>query len=135
MRSFISVRRACQIILVINGAAVLMHLLILLRILPHDFVWGGRLEGDSEFIVFEALSILVLAVFMTVVAARAGYILKDRFSRTVRIAIWVLFALMVLNTLGNLASSSGLEMWLMTPLTGLSALLLLRVAIEKEKDV
>ena len=42
MKNLISIRLASNIIITINTIALLMHVLILLNILPHDFVWGGR---------------------------------------------------------------------------------------------
>jgi hypothetical protein len=73
----------------------------------------------------------VQTLFISIIAVKAGYILKGKFKRTVKIGTWVMFGLMVLNTIGNLISSSGLETMVMTPITSLLALLVFRLAIEK----
>ena len=130
MKKIISIRLASNLIIIINTLALLMHVLILLKVLPHDFVWGGRLKGE-EIIIFESVSIVVQILFISIIAVKAGYLFKGRFKRTVNVCLWVLFGLMLLNTLGNLASNSGFETMVMTPLTLVLALLVFRLAIEK----
>ncbi|WP_342429593.1 hypothetical protein [Neobacillus sp. FSL H8-0543] len=130
MKKLISVKLTSNIIITINTLAILMHVLVLLKILPHDFVWGGRLKSE-DLIMFESISIIVQLLFISIIAVKAGYVFKGRFKRTVNFCLWVLFGLMLLNTLGNLASSSGLETIVMTPLTLVLAFLVFRLAIEK----
>jgi hypothetical protein len=131
MKKLISIKLASNIIITINTIALLMHILILLTILPYDFVWGGRLKSEGDLILFESISIVVQILFISIIAVKAGYVFKGKLKRTVNVGTWVMFGLMVLNTIGNLASSSGLETTVMTPLTIVLALLVLRLAIEK----
>ncbi|MFS0636899.1 hypothetical protein AB1K84_13425 [Mesobacillus foraminis] len=131
MEKMISIRLASNLILIINLSALLMHILILLKILPYSFVWGGRLKNEADLILFESISIVVQILFISIIAIKAGYVFKGKFRRTVMLATWVLFALMVFNTIGNSFSSSGLEKLIMTPLTSLLAILVFRLAIEK----
>lgn len=131
MKKLISMKIASYIILAINTMALLMHVLISLNILPYGFVWGGRLKRQEDVILFEMISILIQILFISIVAVKAGYILKGKFKRTSNIGIWAIFAVMVLNSLGNLASHSFLETVVMTPITILLALLVFRLAIEK----
>jgi hypothetical protein len=130
MKKLISIRLASNIIITINSIALFMHLLILLKIMPYDFVWGGRLKSEADLIIFESISIVVQLLFITIVAVKAGYVFKGKFKKTVNVGTWVMFGLMVLNTIGNLASVSGLETMVMTPITCLLALLVFRLAIE-----
>lgn len=131
MKKLISIRLASNIVITINSIAVLMHVLILLHILPYDFVWGGQLKSEEDLILFETISIVMQILFIFIIAAKAGYVLKGKFRKTINAGIWVLFGIMVLNTIGNLASASGFETMVMTPLTILLALLVFRLAIEK----
>lgn len=131
MKKLISIRLASNIIITINTVALLMHALILLKIIPYDFVWGGRLESESDLIIFESMSIVVQILFISIIAVKAGYIFKGKFKKTVKVGTWVMFGIMVLNTIGNLFSNSGLETIVMTPITILLALLVCRLAIEK----
>jgi hypothetical protein len=131
MKKLISIRLASNIIITINLIAILMHILILLKILPYNFVWGGKLKSESDMIIFESLSIVVQIIFILMIAVKAGYVFKGKLKRTVNVGIWVLFGLLVLNTLGNLVSNSWLETIIMTPITSVLALLLFRLGIEK----
>ncbi|MGX6444868.1 hypothetical protein ACWM35_16780 [Neobacillus sp. K501] len=131
MKKLVSIRLASNIIITINTIAILMHVLILLKILPYDFVWGGRLKNESDLVIFESISIVVQALFMLIIAIKTGYIFKGKFKRIVNAGIWLLFGIMVLNTIGNIISNSGLETMVMTPITIVLALLLFRIAIEE----
>ncbi|MBM7692737.1 cation transport ATPase [Peribacillus deserti] len=131
MKKLISIRLASNIIITINTIALLMHILIILKIVPHDFVWGGRLKNETDLIIFESISIILQTLFISIIAVKAGYIFKGKFKKTVNTGTWVMFVLMALNTIGNLVSSSGLETMVMTPLTTVLALLVFRLAIEK----
>jgi hypothetical protein len=131
MKKIISIRLASNIIITIHALALIMHVLILLDILPHDFVWGGQLKSEGDLIVFESISIVVQILFIFIIAVKAGYVFKGKFKRMVNVGTWVMFGVMVINTIGNLASSSHLETLVMTPLTITLALLVLRLAIEK----
>jgi hypothetical protein len=131
MKKLISMRMASHISLTINTMALLMHVLILLTILPYDFVWGGRLKRQEDAIIFEMVSILIQIVFISIIAVKSGYLLKGKFKRTSNIGIWVIFGVMILNSIGNVVSHSFLETVVMTPVTILLALLVFRLAIEK----
>ena len=131
MKRIISVRLASTIIISINTLALVMHVLILLNIVPHDFVWGGRIKDVTELIILESISIVIQILFISIIAAKAGYILRGKFKRTVNVGTWILFGIMVLNTLGNLLSNSGLETMVMTPVTAVLALLVFRLTLEK----
>ncbi|MEY9091889.1 hypothetical protein [Paenibacillus sp. RC84] len=93
------------------------------------FIWGGRINGESELVALENLSVVIQIVFIALIALKTGYLLPGRFKRTARIGMWLLFGFM--NTAGNLASISGPEKLFMTPLTVVLALLPLRLAVEK----
>jgi hypothetical protein len=131
MKKIISIKLASNLIISISTAALLMHVLIFLEIVPHGFVWGGRLKNEADLVIFESISIVVLTLFIAIIAVKAGYIFNGKFKRTVNVGTWVLFGLMIVNTIGNLVSSSGLETMLMTPITCILALLVYRLAIEK----
>jgi hypothetical protein len=130
MKKLISIRLASNIIITINTIALFMHVLILLKIVPYDFVWGGRLKSETDLIIFESISIVVQILFISIVAVKAGYLFKGKFKKIVNSGTWVMFGLMVLNTIGNLVSISSLETMIMTPITCLLALLIFRLAIE-----
>ncbi len=59
--------RKISIFYILIGIAVLaifFHFLILLKIIPYDITWGGRLKSDEEMFVFETISIIVNLFFV-----------------------------------------------------------------------
>jgi hypothetical protein len=105
--------------------------MVLLRVIPADIVWGGQIKGvPSNLITLEGVALLVTAVFLLIVAAKMGYVQAGKWSAVINVGVWLIFAYLLLNTLGNLASGITLEKLLFTPLTIFLALCALRLAIE-----
>ena len=50
---------AIKIMLGLVGSATLFHVLILIRLIPYEIAWGGRLRTLEEMYVFEGLSIAI----------------------------------------------------------------------------
>jgi hypothetical protein len=133
MKQLVSERLAVKSILIILSLIVLFHLAILLGLIPFDMVWGGRLKDAVQMRRFEAISILANGIMMVVVAIRGGYLNLRVSARIITIALWLMSALFVLNTLGNLASVNSWERLIFTPLTLVLALLCLRLATSSDK--
>jgi hypothetical protein len=131
MKKLISERLSVNSILVILAVIVLFHIAILIGLIPFDIVWGGRLKEAQQMRRFETVSILTNAVMITVIAIRGAYLQVRIPARIITIALWVMGALFVLNTLGNLASVNPWERLIFTPLTAVLALLCFRLAIHK----
>ncbi|WP_224995524.1 hypothetical protein [Cesiribacter sp. SM1] len=120
-------------ILIILSLIVVFHLLVMLGIIPFEIVWGGRLKDASQMLVFEAVSVVLNLLMLAVVGTHAG-ILKVKLNRMViKTALWAMFLLFLLNTVGNLFSNNELEKMLFTPLTLLLSLFSLRLALSKEE--
>ena len=131
MRKLISARLAATVLLCALGLLTLFHILVLLRIVPADIVWGGRLDASSPApTALETVALVVTVLFALVIAARAGYLGILPPASPVRTATWVVFGYFVLNIVGNLASDSSIERWVFLPFTAVLAVLTWRVAIE-----
>jgi hypothetical protein len=96
-----------------------------------EYAWGGQRTGrlPARLRAGSAVSIVIYLFFALVVLDRAGLVdaLPDGFSR---VAIWVVFGILALGTVANLASRSRRERFVMTPVAALLALLALVVAIQ-----
>lgn len=130
MKKFISFKLANTSIITICTLALFLHILILFQVIPYHFVWGGRLNNSTDLIIFETISITVQTLFLFVILVKAGYMFKGKFNKVVNMGIWAMFVLMILNTIGNLASTSFFETIIMTPITALLVILLFRIGIE-----
>ena len=126
-------RIAAQGILLVLSLMVLFHVLVMVQVIPYGMVWGGRLENSSQMLLFEAISIAVNLLMLGAVAISAGMI-KVKINRgLLKAALWTMFAVFLLNTIGNLLSNNETEKLIFTPLTLLLSLFSLRLAMSKEQ--
>jgi hypothetical protein len=132
MKKLISAKLAGNILLFSLGLLFIFHILVLLKIIPADVVWGGQIKGvPANLVTLETVALLVTAVFILIVATKVGYVQAGKLSGAINVGVWLIFAYLLLNTLGNLASGISLEKLLFAPITIILALCALRLAIEK----
>lgn len=131
MKKRISARRSGQILLTFLLLLILFHLLILLRIVPYEIVWGGQIANTSSLIMLECMALGLTIIFTVIVLAKIGYIKVNGFSKTINFGMWVMVGYFILNTIGNIASINSIEKMILAPLTILLALIALRLALEK----
>jgi hypothetical protein len=131
MRKLINTKTAGNVLLALFGLLVAFHIIILFNLLPSDVVWGGQAGGSpSSLRTLETFSLIFTVLFAIVVAAKIGYIKVGKLSRVINVLLWIIFAYLLVNTVGNLASNSSVETLLFTPITIVAALLVFRLAIE-----
>ena len=132
MKKWISAKVAGNILLFSLGLLFLFHVLVLLKAIPADIVWGGQIGGvPKNLVALEAVALLVTAFFILIVAAKTGYVQADKWSGVINVGIWLIFAYLLLNTLGNLASGISFEKLMFAPVTIILAFCAFRLAIEK----
>ncbi|MGV3656675.1 MAG: hypothetical protein ACO1NX_01930 [Chitinophagaceae bacterium] len=110
---------------------IVFHVLVLANVIPYQIVWGGRIGNRSELILFEVASITINLLMLSVILLKVKIIKWRVPPKLVTVALWVMFAIFVLNTLGNLLSINSFEKWVFTPMTLLLALLSLKLALSK----
>lgn len=117
------------------GAFILLlvlHLLILLQVVPSNIVWGGQLNVDgSNLLQLEIVAITLTLVFVGIVAQKLKLLKIGKSKKAINVGIWIIFAYLILNTLGNFASGVTAETLFFGPLTIILALCALRLAVEK----
>ncbi|MBU1701805.1 MAG: hypothetical protein KJ970_15110 [Candidatus Eisenbacteria bacterium] len=132
MKRVLGARAAANGLLIGLGGLAVFHALLLLGVLPASIAWGGRADDASHsFLLLELVGFTVIAFFAVIVAAKIGYLKVGRFRRVVRVGVWVVFGYFSLNVLSNLASMSGLERAIFTPVSVVLSLLAFRLAIER----
>lgn len=102
-------KHAINIILVIVLALYVFHIGILLKLIPYNIAWGGRLKNDQEMYVFESLSILINLVLMLLLLMKANKMKPLMSERSINIILWFYFGLFTLNTIGNLMAETNFE--------------------------
>lgn len=132
MKRLINAKLAGNILLAAFGLLAIFHILVLLKVIPAEIVWGGQIQGvPSNLFTLETIALVVTLLFILIVAAKLGYVQAGKLSGAVNIGVWLIFAYLVLNTLGNLASGVSFEKLLFTPITIILALCAFRLGIER----
>ena len=137
MKKLIQFELAGKLVSLVFSILILFHSAIILGILlfdfaPVDFLWGGRMQNAVELLQFEILSLCIMVLFYTIVRIRTGKIHWPRFLSFTPWILWLMTAMFVLNTLGNLLAESLFEKFFAL-ITFLLALLCARLAMEKIK--
>ena len=121
---------AIQTFLGILGFVILFHLCIILKIIPYDIAWGGRLKNDADMYLFETASLLINLFLGYLLLMKAGAIQHKFSDKAIQIILWIFFALFILNTLGNIFAKTSFEKSFAI-ITGLSALLIWSILRKK----
>jgi len=121
-------RLAAWSLLLLFAAAIIFQLIVLAGFIPTEMVWGGRLQNAEERTVGAVVSISVLVLVSLAVLNRMGIIGRAS-SAFGRWGMWLVCALFLLNTIGNLFAIDLRETLIFTPITLVSAVLAARVAM------
>tara|TARA_R110002111_G_scaffold258991_1_gene328574 strand:+ start:661 stop:1071 length:411 start_codon:yes stop_codon:yes gene_type:complete len=135
MKKIINYKTAVSLSLFLLGILTLFHVGILMGILFFDFVplgflWGGKMKSVSQLLNFEIVSVLTSSIFFFLLLIKSKWLNLPRLSGISKIAMWVICALFLVNTIGNLIATNAVEKWFGVA-TGLLSFLFLRIAIEK----
>lgn len=109
------------------------HFLVLGGWIPFTIVWGGKLKTHDEMLAFESVSIAVNALLFAAIIMHQRMLPAKLLFKIARLFLFLFSGLFVLNTLGNLLAEMQLEAIIFTPITFLSAIFCLRIALEKKK--
>ena len=120
-----------KILLGLLFSVILFHICIIVKIIPYNIAWGGRLTNDNEMYVFESISILINLFLSWLLLMKGEFVQFKIPNKTVNLILWIFFALFILNTVGNLFAKTNLEK-LFALLTGLSAILIWNIIKHKK---
>ncbi|MRH99365.1 hypothetical protein GH721_02370 [Kriegella sp. EG-1] len=123
---------AIKIMLYLLIAILLFHVCILLKIVPYENTWGGRLNSDSEMYVFETISILVNIFLIALLLIKGQFIKAFIPMKLANIILWFFFVLFVLNTIGNIFAKTNFEKFFTLVTVAFSALIW--IILRKEKN-
>ena len=100
---------AIKLMLWLIGVIILLHSAILMKIIPYNITWGGRLENDIEMYVFEIMSILINLFLVVLLLLRGRYLSCFIPMKVVNILLWAFLFLFGINTLGNIFAETTFE--------------------------
>ena len=133
MNKLLSQKQALNLMIALLTVVLLFHTLVLTGIIPYSIVWAGKISSVEEMRIFETVSIIINAFILIILLLRSNYIQNKISRRRLNVIIWFFIVLFGLNTIGNLFAKSDFELYFFTPLTFISAILCLRIVLEKEK--
>ena len=124
---------AIKIMLTLLSAVVLFHFAILVKLIPYDITWGGRLKTDQEMYVFESLSIIMNLFLILVLLVKGSVVRFSLPMKFVNVVLWIFLVLFALNTLGNAIAETQFEKSFAI-ITALSSVLLWFILRAKKAD-
>jgi len=119
------------------GIMACIQVLIALRVLPQDIVWGGSHREPTLALALASLAAAVILCGFAVILHRRGALdaapalsavtTADSAScftapTTIRVASWLVTLYMLLNTVGNLLSTNTIEKYVFGSLTAILAI-------------
>lgn len=102
-------KTATKIILFIIALTLVFHLLIVVKVIPYNIAWGGRLQSDQDMYAFETISILVNVFLALVLCIKANYLKINVPNKLINFILWCFFVLFLLNTIGNIIAITAFE--------------------------
>jgi len=121
---------AANLLFLLFVCGITFHILVLLGLIPHDVVWGGRVDA-AHVKYLEGVSILVGLFILMVVSMKVGYLRPLLSLRVINAVLWILVVLFSLNTVGNMFAVSVLERVVFTPIALISAVLCYRLVQQR----
>lgn len=106
---------------------IIFHLLIIVKIIPFNIAWGGRLETEQQMYVFEGLSIAINLLLIWILSLKV----KQPKNKYVNAILWIFFIIFSLNTIGNLFAHTNFEKGF-SIITLVFALLILKILLKKK---
>ena len=131
MKKILNIKLACDLLISLLIILLIFHLLVLLKVIPYDIIWGGQITDSFSLIIYEGIAIFLTIIFILIIALKAGYIIAGRLSKVINITAWLVFGYFLFNTIGNLTSAVNTEKLIFTPVTMIMTILAFRVAIGK----
>ena len=131
MKKLINIKICGIMLFVLMSLLILFNVLVLVSVIPSDFVWGGRLDSRQKVVQFEAVAVVMSLIFVSVFLIKFKYLKMKKKSKFIDIGLWIILAYFVFNILGNLTSKATLETFIFTPVSFILSLLILRLALEK----
>jgi len=126
-----SPKTAIKLMLWMVVVVILFHLSIVLKIVPYEITWGGRLKGDTQMYAFETLSILINLFLCAILLIKGKYIRAFIPMQKINITLWIFFVLFGLNTVGNMFAKTNFEkkftLWTLT------SAILIWIVLRKDK--
>lgn len=113
------------------SSSVVFHIFVISSIVPYEIVWGGKINSKEQMYPFELVSILINLLMLAIVLIKVEIFKAKANMKFINYAIWTIFAIFMLNTVGNIFSENSFEKAVFTPVTFIASLFSLRLVLKK----
>ncbi|MFN7259374.1 MAG: hypothetical protein ACK5TU_05710 [Cyclobacteriaceae bacterium] len=102
-------KKIIKTLIVIYSIITVFHSCILLKIIPYDITWGGRLQNDQEMYVFETTSIAINLFLIWILLMKGDFVQYKFPVKVIHVILWIFVVVFTLNTVGNIFAKTLLE--------------------------
>lgn len=102
-------KKMIKALIIIYSIITVFHSCILLKIIPYDITWGGRLQNDQEMYVFETASIAINLFLIWILLMKGDFVTYKFPVKVIHIILWIFVVVFALNTVGNIFAKTILE--------------------------
>jgi hypothetical protein len=131
MKKFLNTKSSGNILIIFLIILIVFHVLVLMKIIPFEMLWGGQIKNSSSLFIYEGFAVFLTIIFLLIISMKIGYINPEKFVKVVNFGVWLVFVYFLMNTIGNFSSGITIEKWIFTPITIIMTILAFRLAIEK----
>lgn len=115
-------------IIFILTCILILHVCIVIKIIPYNTIWGGRLQTDKQMVQFETISIIITLLLLFFMLLQIG-IFQIVIPKIATITVFIIMSILFFfNSLGNIKSNNKLEKIVFTPITIILSLLCMLLA-------
>ncbi|MCB9207511.1 MAG: hypothetical protein H6610_11180 [Ignavibacteriales bacterium] len=129
MEDIISIELAGYILLITLGLLIIFHILIVVGKVPYNIVWAGKIKSKKELFLMESISLFISLMAVIIVGSKTKNLIFIEDQTIVNTGMWILLALFVFNTIGNLTAKNPIEKYGFGTLTILISFLVLRILV------
>jgi hypothetical protein len=105
----LDIKKILKILIVIYSIIIVFHTCILLKIIPYEITWGGRLQNDQEMYIFETASIAINVFLIWILLMKGDFVTYKFPVKVIHVILWIFVMVFVLNTIGNIFAKTILE--------------------------
>lgn len=102
-------KKILKILIVVYSIIIVFHSCILLKIIPYEITWGGRLQNDQEMYVFETASISINLFLIWILLMKGDFVTYKFPVKVIHVILWIFVVVFTLNTVGNIFAKTLLE--------------------------
>ena len=132
IKKMISYRLSYVLFIVFSITAITYHVLIITHVVDYSNVWGGRLTRIETMYVFEAISLFMQILFTAIATLKYTKIGSATVQKILTLLLYVLSGFFILNTFGNILSTSLIEVLVFAPATFIMSVATYRLALGDE---